>query len=308
MKRWFHSIALPQGITTPGMGALEPLTAQAGIYFGMGIEGRSVLDIGAWDGFFSFEAERRGASDVLAVDDYVWRPDGPGDRRAFEIARAALGSRVRDRVLDLPQTTLEEVGPFDIVLYNGIVYHALDPVHDLIETARIARHVLSVETWIDNLDTPRAVMNYFGAEPQPPGYPTTGWGPNSLLMHALLRRIGFETVLEFATPGLEAMRSIFLAFKPGHPFGDFVAAHAEQARPRFTGEPALREPAALLAELSALRAEREALRAEVASQGAALEACRAGLAARDAELEALRRAMAAPRGLAGLLRRRPPAP
>ncbi len=284
VKRWFHSIELPQGITTPGMGGLEPLRAHAEIYFAMGIAGRSVLDIGAWDGFFSFEAERRGASDVLAVDDFVWRPDGPGDRRAFEIAREALGSRVRDRVLDLPQTTLEQVGPFDIVLYNGIVYHALDPVHDLIETARIARHALTVETWIANLDTPRAVMNYFGAEPQPNGYPTTGWGPNSLLMHALLKRIGFETVLEFATPGLEAMRSIFLAFKPGHPFGDFVAGHAEQARPRFTGDPALRERAALLAEL-------ESLRAEVASQREELAVLRA----------------TPPRtGLAGLLRRKRP--
>ena len=290
VKRWFHSIALPQGITTPGMGALEPLLATAEIYFAMGVQGRSVLDIGAWDGFFSFEAERRGAADVLAVDDFVWRPDGPGDRRAFEIAREALGSRVRDRVLDLPQTNVEQVGEFDIVLYNGIVYHALDPVHDLIETAQIARHVLSVETWIDNLETPRAVMNYFGAEPQPHGYPTTGWGPNSLLMHALLKRIGFETVLEFATPGLEAMRSIFLAFKPGHPFADFVAAHPDQARPRFTGNAALREPAALLAEL-------ESLRAEVVEQ-------RKELAALGEEVAALRSLPDAPRGgLGGLLRR-----
>ena len=36
------------------------------------LSGQSVLDIGAWDGFFSFESERRGANRVLAVDSFCW--------------------------------------------------------------------------------------------------------------------------------------------------------------------------------------------------------------------------------------------
>jgi len=32
------------------------------------LTGKTVLDVGARDGYFSFEAERRGASRVLAID------------------------------------------------------------------------------------------------------------------------------------------------------------------------------------------------------------------------------------------------
>jgi len=35
------------------------------------LTGKSVLDIGAWDGFFSFEFERRGAKRVLADDSFT---------------------------------------------------------------------------------------------------------------------------------------------------------------------------------------------------------------------------------------------
>ena len=36
------------------------------------LTGKTVLDIGAWDGFFSFECERRGAKRVLAIDTFSW--------------------------------------------------------------------------------------------------------------------------------------------------------------------------------------------------------------------------------------------
>src|SRR5437867_1212065 len=40
------------------------------------LHGQTVLDIGAWDGFFSFECERRGAARVLAIDTYAWDHHG----------------------------------------------------------------------------------------------------------------------------------------------------------------------------------------------------------------------------------------
>src|SRR5262245_28109523 len=67
-KGWFHSFELPDGAIIPGCMSLEwqrqrwarfPIPAD--------LEGRRVLDIGAWDGWFSFEAERRGAQ-VTSVD------------------------------------------------------------------------------------------------------------------------------------------------------------------------------------------------------------------------------------------------
>lgn len=45
------------------------------------------LDIGAWDGFFSFEAERRGAAHVTALDHHVCCLDHHAHRRDVEECR-----------------------------------------------------------------------------------------------------------------------------------------------------------------------------------------------------------------------------
>jgi tRNA (mo5U34)-methyltransferase len=244
IQPWFHSIDLGGGVITKGAASLSALKAMADIYFAAGIRGWSVLDVGAWDGFNSFEAEKRGASRVLAVDSYCWGGPGPGKREAFLTAHEVLASKVESQVLDIAQTTVENVGHFDVVLFNGIVYHILDPIHALLEMARIATKMLVVETYIDNLDNPRAVMNFFPYDNNPAGLPQNGWGPNSLLMHALLKHIGFATVLEFPTPAAEPHRSIFIALKPGHGWDAYVADNARAQTPRRGASPAATPPEA----------------------------------------------------------------
>ena len=83
---WFHSIDLGDGIVTPGR---EGATAAKLERIGLpeSLAGRSVLDVGAWDGFFAFEAERRGAERVLATDWYCWSGPGWGRKRGFDYAR-----------------------------------------------------------------------------------------------------------------------------------------------------------------------------------------------------------------------------
>jgi len=63
---WFHEIDLGDGVVTPGRTSLKSLRALADMFFQHGVAGKSVLDIGAYDGFFSLDAKRRGASRVLA--------------------------------------------------------------------------------------------------------------------------------------------------------------------------------------------------------------------------------------------------
>ena len=61
---WFHSIPLRDGIVTPGRDNSMDKLGQ--VCLPEDLTGKSVLDIGAWDGFFSFQAERNGAERVLA--------------------------------------------------------------------------------------------------------------------------------------------------------------------------------------------------------------------------------------------------
>jgi tRNA (mo5U34)-methyltransferase len=168
---WFHSIDLGNGVRTRGM-----TTQVLGPESFPSFAGRSVLDIGAWDGYHSFLAERAGAARVVALDHYVWgvdigarqkywaecaargelpdhgkdmtdfwRPDLPG-RRGFDFARAALGSAVEPVVADFMTTDLDELGCFDVVLYLGVLYHMKVPLTALERVRQVTTSVAVVET------------------------------------------------------------------------------------------------------------------------------------------------------------------
>jgi tRNA (mo5U34)-methyltransferase len=83
-----------------------------------------VLDIGAWNGAYSFEAARRGAR-VLATDHFVWTHPEKRGRERFDIANEALGLNIETLLADVPDITLEKVGAWDIVLFLGVLYHLI---------------------------------------------------------------------------------------------------------------------------------------------------------------------------------------
>ncbi|HEV3471526.1 MAG TPA: methyltransferase domain-containing protein [Pyrinomonadaceae bacterium] len=88
--------------------------------------GKTVLDVGAWDGYWSFFAERRGAKYVLASDDVTqnW-----SDGRGIHLARELLGSAVEVNQ-HLSAYQLASLGrKFDIIMCFGVYYHLLDPFH-----------------------------------------------------------------------------------------------------------------------------------------------------------------------------------
>ena len=88
--------------------------------------GKSVVDIGAWDGCWSFYAERRGAASVLATDDISqnWA-SGTG----LSLARELLKSNIDVRQ-DLPIYQLTSLNrTFDIILCLGVFYHLRDPFY-----------------------------------------------------------------------------------------------------------------------------------------------------------------------------------
>jgi tRNA (mo5U34)-methyltransferase len=69
---WWHAIDLGHGVVTPGHKSAEHLAAEIQSLRLPDLRGKSVLDVGAWDGFYSFEAERRGARRVVALDHFCW--------------------------------------------------------------------------------------------------------------------------------------------------------------------------------------------------------------------------------------------
>ena len=191
--RWFHSIDLGNGVITKGEKSLTVIEGQANTIFKHGVAGKTVLDIGAWDGAFSFEAERRGAARVLATDHFCWVGPGWGRRASFDFARTALASRVEAKIVDVPDVSLETVGSYDVVLFLGVLYHLLHPFLILEKIAPIAAEVLIVdtETALDDEDRP-AIVFFPGAELNKD--PTNWWAPNIKCMLAMLGHVGFKRV------------------------------------------------------------------------------------------------------------------
>jgi tRNA (mo5U34)-methyltransferase len=88
--------------------------------------GKAVLDIGCWDGYWSFYAERRGAKSVLASDDPSQNWAGS---RGLLLARKLLRSNIEVN-LNLSVYELTSLGrKFDIILCLGVHYHLLDPFY-----------------------------------------------------------------------------------------------------------------------------------------------------------------------------------
>ncbi len=189
---WFHKIDLGQGVITNGQ--------SSGPYLGPelipNLSGKSVLDIGAWDGYYSFQAERLGASRVTALDHYVWgvditarqaywkecaeqgilpdhgrdttdfwRPELPG-KRPFEFAKEMLASKVEPMVADFATVDLSSVGHYDVVLYLGVLYHMKEPLTCLERLRSVTDEVAVIESQavgIDGLEG-QNLMQFFGGE------------------------------------------------------------------------------------------------------------------------------------------------
>jgi len=109
------------------------------------LTGWTVLDIGAWHGFFSFECEKRGAERVVAIDRYAWDRFGMDE---FLSVRERLGSRVEHRRMDVQQLDPEEIGQFDLVLLLGVLYHLRNPLAALDRIARVTKRLLICETHV----------------------------------------------------------------------------------------------------------------------------------------------------------------
>ena len=147
--KWHHRIEVAPGVWTPGLQDTQTLLTQIGMPEDLG--GMRVLDIGARDGFFTFEAERRGAREVIALD------NEPPDRTGFSIAAELLGSRATYVTENVYSLAPEHYGRFDLVLFLGVIYHlrhpllALDRIHDVCEpdaTLLVETHMID-EGFVD---------------------------------------------------------------------------------------------------------------------------------------------------------------
>ena len=185
--------------------------------------GASFCDVGCmWkvSGRIAFVAEEAGATAVTGVDVL------PASEE-FEAERARRGSRVRFVHGDVNErSTVEEVGPHEVVWCSGVLYHAPNPVLTLTRLRELTTRLLILQTMtIPELpgvrqgavfypglsDAERRLYHRWGPaaerglrDPEAAegevSYEPWWWGFSPSSLRAMLRAAGFEPYEEIGDP------------------------------------------------------------------------------------------------------------
>jgi tRNA (mo5U34)-methyltransferase len=214
MAYWYHRIELPDGTVTNGA---MPFAPEA--YRLPDFKGKRVLDAGSWDGYFTWEALKGGASEVIAIDDFSDCVNFDSNFKAWatwDLCREAFGFRNCDRLnISLYDVTPERFGLFDYVLFYGVLYHCRHPLLALDKLSAVCKGEIRVETAIcDDFSAYRGGLkqgyasnashciaefyprNEYGANP------TNWWAPNMNCLKGMMEAAGFtvETMWKYQEP------------------------------------------------------------------------------------------------------------
>ena len=187
-RYWFQKIEIQPGSFTPGSSdpVLEKLP-----FFGLleDLTGMRVLDIGCAEGFFSFEAERRGAREVVGVD------SSPDSVRRFNVVKAARQSSATAFLTSVYDLDPHRLGTFDLVLFYGVFYHLKHPQLALERIRSVCTGTLLFQAHIHEEsgmeETPLARFYPHGMLTQAGYDPRVFWLFNSTGCAAILDHVGF---------------------------------------------------------------------------------------------------------------------
>jgi tRNA (mo5U34)-methyltransferase len=202
---WHHRIEVAPGVWTPGLQDTPAVLERIGMP--EDLSGMRVLDVGARDGFFTFEAERRGAREVVALDN-----ESP-HRTGFAIAAGLLDSKATYVTENVYSLSPERYGRFDLVLFLGVIYHlrhpllGLDRIHDVCSPEALLlleTHMID-EGLVDRAGEWRRLADFdpeLASIPIAQYYPadtlgsdsTSQWAPNRVALEGWLRGSGFDPI------------------------------------------------------------------------------------------------------------------
>lgn len=188
---WWHTIDLGNGVVTPGLIHPEVHRMRSSA-IPQNLKGKTVLDIGAWDGYYSFECEKRGAK-VTAIDNNQHLKGHKG----FHTVKKILDSKVKFYEMDLfDLPKLNE--KFDTVLFFGILYHLKYPLKALEIIFSKTKKLLVLESHYIKTKNKEPTMRFYPGK-ELGNDPTCWWGPNIQCIIDMLKVVGFKKVEIYKT-------------------------------------------------------------------------------------------------------------
>ena len=218
-KGWYHSFELPDGTRIDGFMTVEQQKRRyAQFPIPEDLRGKRLLDIGAWDGWFSFEAARHGA-DVTAIDCV--------ELATFLDVRDRLESKVDYRIMDFYELPGAGLGKFDVVFFLGVLYHVRHPLLALEIVCALTKDVAIVDSFVTDPDDWQEhageipTMEFYELDEL--GNQFGSWvGPSVPCLLAMCRAAGFARVELLGTGDHHAVVACYRKWEPApaEPAGD----------------------------------------------------------------------------------------
>jgi tRNA (mo5U34)-methyltransferase len=185
---WWHSIDFGEGVVSKGKAFNGDPQKQIGrLQFPDGIfKDKNVLDIGCWDGVYSFHAEKMGAKSVVAIDTDEYNLGSKG----FDLAKRILISNVRRETMDV-MDLVPDFGMFDVIIFSGVLYHLEHPCQALSNVLACLNPggTLIIETHVHSITEDLPIMQFHPGKTLK-GDPTNFWSPNMLCLRKMLEEKG----------------------------------------------------------------------------------------------------------------------
>lgn len=207
---WYHTFDFGNGIGTPG--AFDHSLILDRYKIPERFDGKRVLDIATYDGFWAFEFEKRGAREVFAMDlEGPMDVDLPPSRLAkataeekalrygqgFAIAKEQFKSSVQRVVCSVYDLKPETFGLFDVVHAGDLLLHLNSPVKALQNMASVCSdYALISDVYFPDLDHmgSRKLVEYWGGRDGP-----TWWRIGLRALEEMVLDAGFSRIERLST-------------------------------------------------------------------------------------------------------------
>lgn len=233
LYHWYHTVDLGNGLVTPGQ--YDYRETMHAFPFPADMTGATLLEVGSATGFFSFEAERRGAT-VTSVElpsfhhldrfpgqtqtrllrrlAQMRTPDAPLDTDPlvamssgqtyfyhldgpFQFCYLQLGSRIERIYSTIYDLKHSTLAgrKFDYVLLGDVLVHLFNPVQALAVAAEFAAGNLVISQLLPEVETAHPVIEYVGGASLEED-DLCWFLPNLAFFREFLKKLGFRSVEE----------------------------------------------------------------------------------------------------------------